>query len=137
MSFVTFDEIVNLIDSTEQRPGGMTVYFKCPNTGRVVEAHGSFPDSGRRRFAQVAAGSTARALLHQLSALIRRYTGLYIPLGNAFQVHDVPGGGSGFVNEADRRAAAIAAFQSVAQYPGKPVQHARFNFVENQWRFIE
>lgn len=137
MAFVKFEDIVDLIDSTEQKEGGLTVYFKCAKTGRVTEARGSFPDSRRRRFAQVAASSTVRALLNQLSAVIRRYTGIYIPLGNAMQTHDVPGGGSGFATEADRQAAAIAAFQSVAQYPGKPRQRGKFNFESGQWIFIE
>lgn len=136
MAFVNFEDIVALIDSTEQKEGGLTVFFKCPKTGRVVEARGAFPESARRNFAQVATGSTTRALLHQLSALIRRYTGIYIPLGNAVQGRMIPGGG-GFVNEADRRGAAIAAFETVAEYPNKPIRRGRFNFVDNEWLFIE
>ena len=137
MPFVSFDEIRSLIDGTEQKPGGLTVYFKCPRTGRIVEARGIFPDSRRRRFAQTAAGSVARALLHQLSGIVRRLTGIYIPLGNAFQTHDVPGGGSGFATESDRQAATLAAFRSVAQYPGTPRLRGRFNFEDGQWVFIE
>lgn len=136
MSFVKFEEIVDMIDSTEQREGGLTLYFKCPKTGRVVEARGSFPDSARRNFATVATGSVARALLHRLSGVIRQYTGFYIPLGNTVQTRDVPGGGR-FVNESDRQTVAIAAFQSVAEYPGKPVRRERFNFVDEQWVFVE
>lgn len=136
MAFVEFEEIKHLIDSAEKKGGGMTLYFKCPKTGRVVEARGSFPEGMRRGFARTATDSTARALLNQLSALIRRYTGIYIPLGNAFNTSDKPGGGE-FVNEADRQAAAISAFESVAEYPGKPVKSARFNFVEEQWVFVE
>lgn len=137
MAFVKFEDIVDLIDSTEPDGGGLKVYFKCRQTGRVVEARGRYPDSRRRRFAQVASGSTARALLHRLSGLIHRYIGIYIPLGNAFQVNDVPGGGDGFVNEEDRRAAAVAAFESVAEYPGKRQRSGRFNAIDNQWIFIE
>ncbi|HLU61164.1 MAG TPA: hypothetical protein VKZ99_02315 [Gammaproteobacteria bacterium] len=136
MAFVTFEEIVDLIDSTEQRGGGMTVYFKCPRSGRIVEARGAFPESARRNFLQVASGSTIRALLHRLSGVIRQYTGIYIPLGNTVENRTVPGDGR-FVNEADRRAAAIAAFESVAEYPGKPVRRGRFNHIDNQWTYVE
>jgi hypothetical protein len=137
MPFANFNEIRALIDGTEHKPGGLTVYFKCPRTGRIVEARGSFPDSRRRRFAQTAAGSIARALLHQLSGIVRRLTGIYIPLGNAFQVQDVPGAGGDFTTEDDRQAAAVDAFRSVARYPGTPRQRGRFNFEEGQWVFIE
>lgn len=137
MPFANFSEIRPLIDGTEHKPGGLTVYFKCPRTGRIVEARGSFPDSRTRRFAQMAAGSTARALLHRLSGIIRRLTGIYIPLGNAFQAGDLPGAGSGFATDADREAAAVDAFRSVALYPGMPKQRGRFNFEDGQWVFIE
>lgn len=136
MAFVSFEQVLPLIDSTEQVEGRLRVYFKCPKSGRVVESTGSFPDSARRNFAQVATGSTLRALLHQLSALIRRYTGIYIPLGNAVQGRTVPGG-SGFVTESDRREAAVAAFQTVAEYPGKPKRSGRFNLVDGEWVFVE
>lgn len=136
MAFVSFEEIMPLIDSTEQVEGRMRVYFKCARSGHVVEAWGSFPDSARRNFAQVATGSTARVLLSHLSALIRRYTGIYIPLGNAIQGRTVPGG-SGFVSENDRREAAVAAFQSVAEYPGKPKRSGRFNHIDDQWIFVQ
>ena len=137
MPFANFSDIRSLIDSIEQKPGGLTVWFKCPRTGRVVEARGTFPDSRTRRFAQTAAGSIVRALLHQLSGVIRRHTGIYVPLGNAFQTHDVPGGGSGFATEADRQSAAVHAFRSVAQHPGMPRLPGRFNFEDGQWVFIE
>ena len=137
MPFASFSDISPLIDDIEQKPGGLTVYFKCPRTGRVVEARGSLPDSRSRRFTQTAVGSLARVLLHRLSGVIRRLTGIYVPLGNAFQTHDVPGGGSGFATEADRQAAAVDAFRSVAQYPGKPRLRGRFNFEDGQWVFIE
>ncbi|HEX7046334.1 MAG TPA: hypothetical protein VF275_02010 [Gammaproteobacteria bacterium] len=136
MAFVKFEEIVDMIDSAEKKGGGMTVYFKCPKTGRVIEARGVFPDGARRNFAQAATTGTARALLNQLSGVIRRLTGIYIPLGNAFNTSDTPGGGQ-FVNEADRQAAAITAFESVAEYPGKPVRRDRFNHIDNQWTFVE
>lgn len=137
MPFANFGDIRPLIDCIEQKPGGLTVYFKCPRTGRVVESRGTYPDSRTRRFAQTAAGSVVRALLHQLSGVIRRLTGIYIPLGNAFQTHDVPGGGSGFATEADREAATVHAFRLVAQHPGMPRQRGRFNFEDGQWVFIE
>lgn len=137
MPFADFSDIRSLIDDIEPKPGGLTVYFKCPATGRIVEARGSFPDSRTRRFTQTAAGGIARALLHQLSGAIRRLTGIYIPLGNAFQTHDVPGGGSGFATEADRQAAAVEAFRSVARYPGMPRQSGRFNFEDGRWVFVE
>jgi len=136
MAFVKFEEIVDMIDSTEKKGGGMIIYFKCPKSGRVVEARGSFPESMRRGFARTASDSTARALLNQLSGLIRRYTGIYVPLGNAFNTSDKPGGGE-FVNESDRQAAAIAAFETIAEYPGKPVRSGRFNQVDGQWTFVE
>ncbi|KQT09378.1 hypothetical protein [Ramlibacter sp. Leaf400] len=137
MPFANFSDIRSLIDGTEQKPGGLTVHFKCPGSGRIVEASGSFPDSPARRFTQTAVGSTLRALLHQLSGVIRRRTGIYIPLGNAFQTHDVPGGGSGFATESDRQAATLAAFRSVAQHPGMPRLRGRFNFEDGRWVFVE
>lgn len=137
MPLAQFGDIRSLIDCIEDKPGGLTVWFKCPRTGRVVEARGAYPDSRTRRFTQVAAGSVVRALLHQLSGVIRRFTGIYVPLGNAFQTHDVPGGGSGFATEADRQAAAVHAFRSVAQHPGMPRLRGRFNFEDGQWVFIE
>lgn len=137
MPLASFSDIAALIDSTEPKPGGLTVYFKCPRSGRVVEARGSFPDSATRRFTQTTVGSIARVLLHRLSGVIRRLTGVYVPLGNAFQTHDIPGGGSGFATDADRRAATVDAFRSVAQYPGMPRQRGRFNFEDGQWVFVE
>ena len=137
MPFASFGDIRSLIDGVEPRPGGLTVHFRCPRTGRVVEARGSFPDSRSRRFTQTAVGSIARALLHQLSGVIRRRTGIYIPLGNAFQTHDVPGGGGDFATQADREAATLHAFRSVAQHPGMPRLRGRFNFEDGQWVFIE
>lgn len=136
MPFVSFDQVLPLIDSSEQVGGRMRMYFKCPQSGRIVEAWGNFPESARRNFAQVATGATSRALLHQLSALIHRYTKIYIPLGSAVQGRTVPGGSS-FVSEDDRRAAAIAAFESVAEYPGKAKRAGRFNFIDDQWIFVE
>lgn len=129
MAFVTFEEIVDLIDSTEQRGGGMTVYFKCPRSGRIVEARGAIS-------CRWPAAARYVALLHRLSGVIRQYTGIYIPLGNTVENRTVPGDGR-FVNEADRRAAAIAAFESVAEYPGKPVRRGRFNHIDNQWTYVE
>ena len=137
MPFATFSEISPMIDCTEQRQGGLKVFFKCPKTGRVVESRGSFPDSQTRRFAQTAVGSVVRALLNRLSGLIRRQTGIYIPLGNAFRTHDVPGGSSGFATEADWQAATVEAFRSVAQHPGMQRQRGKFNFEDGQWVFIE
>lgn len=136
MSFVNFEEIRQLIDSAEPAGGRMRVYFRCAKTGRVVEATGSFPESVRRNFAQVAAGSTVRVLLAKLSAVIRQYTGIYIPLGGAVPAQTVPHGGS-FASETDRQAAAIAAFQTVAEYPGKPVRNGRFNHIDGEWVFVE
>lgn len=136
MAFVSFEEIRHLIDSTERVGGRLRVYFRCPKTGHVVEATGSFPESMKRNFAQVAAGSTMRVLLHRLSSVIRQYTGIYIPLGGAVPAQTVPGGGT-FASEADRQSAAVLAFQSIAEYPGKPVRRGRFNHVDGEWVFVE
>ena len=137
MPLAQFSDIRSLIDCIEEKPGGLTVWFKCPRTGRVVEARGILPDTRTRRFTQIATGSVVRALLHQLSGVIRRLTGIYVPLGNASQPDDVRGGGGGFATEADRQAATVHAFRSVAQHPGMPRLRGRFNFEEGQWVFIE
>lgn len=136
MAFVNFEEIRPLIDHAEQVGGRMRVYFKCPKTQRVVEATGSFPESAKRNFAQVATASTMRVLLHRLSGLIRQYTGVYIPLGGALPAQTTPGGGT-FASEVERQSAAVAAFESVAEYPGKPVRRGRFNLVDGEWTFVE
>jgi hypothetical protein len=137
MPFASFSDIAALVDATEQSSGGLTVYFRCPRSGRVVQARGPFPDSTSRRFTQAAVGSIARSLLHRLSGVIRRHTGIYIPLGNVVRSHDIPGGDGTFATEADRQAATVAAFRSIAQHPGTPRQRGRFNLDGGQWVFVE
>lgn len=134
MPYVTYDEIRDLCDYAEQDMGAMKCWFKCPRTGTVVETRGNIPRTLAHGMANEAMRSGLSQLLSRVTALVRRHTGMYIPLGAAMTQANR---GNVIATDAGRRAAIVDAFEQIAVYPGKPVQPGRFNHVDGAWRYVE
>lgn len=132
MAYVNFEEIQPLLDHVEQDGGGMKCWFKCPQTGTVVEARGNIPRTLAHGMVNEAARGVFRGVLSRISTEIRKLTGFYIPLGAAANTANR---GNTIASEAGKQAAIVDAFEKVAVYPGKPVEPKRFNFIDNTWTY--
>ncbi len=133
MPYVSYDEIEHLIDHAEHDGGRMKVMFACPHSQQVVQATGLIPRNFAHGLADDAAQGLVRQLLHMLTQLIRQLTGMYISFGRAAN-----GVNRGHVlaTADDKRNAVVAAFESVAEYPGKPRRPGRFNHQDGAWVFV-
>lgn len=134
MAFVNYQEIQHLVDHAERDNSRMRVYFKCPETGVVVEEYGSLPNNIGNRVRKDATDSMIRQLAQLIARLIRQYTGLYFNFGASA---NAAGGSVTSYSEADQQIAIVNAFEKKAVYPQKPQENKRFNFIDGAWIYIQ